>query len=67
MKVFDEDGNELGLKEMIEWWLHHYEGMEHLTEGGNTSPETWFTINVIFRRSLEKIRNSQLKRKNGIK
>ena len=54
-KLFLEDGETAGLEDVIRWWLRHYEGIEHMTEGGNTSPETWYTINTILRRSLEKL------------
>jgi hypothetical protein len=61
--VEEEDGTirTAGLFEVIDWWLEHYEGMEHLTEGGTTTPETWYTINTILRRSFEKIKQSQTK------
>jgi hypothetical protein len=49
------------MNEVVDWWLSHYEGLEHLTEDGNTSPECWYTINTILRRSFEKIKNRKVK------
>ena len=49
------------MEDVVDWWLSHYEGLEHLTEGGNTSPECWYTINTILRRSFEKIKNRKQK------
>jgi hypothetical protein len=65
--IQDLDAEGIGFKQatmedVVDWWLSHYEGLEHLTEGGDTSPECWYTINVILRRSFEKIKNrSKLK------
>jgi hypothetical protein len=44
-----------GLKEVMEWWIEHYEGMEHLTLDGKTNPETWYAVNTILKRCLDKI------------
>lgn len=57
--LYLEDGEEAGLFDVIDWWLEHYEGVEHLTIDGSTSPETWYTITVILRRCLEKIKHSK--------
>ena len=54
-----EDGETPSLQDIIEWWLAHYEGMEHLTEGGTTSPETWYAVNTILRRCLVKIKEGK--------
>jgi hypothetical protein len=59
VKLFNENGEEVSFEEIIDWWLEHYEGLEHLTEGGTSSPETWFTINTIMKRCLEKLRDRQ--------
>jgi len=64
--IQDEDAEGIGFKQatmynVIDWWLEHYEGIEHLTEGGTTSPECWYTINTILRRSFEKIKDSKEK------
>lgn len=59
MELYNKKGETASLTEVIKWWLEHYEGMEHLTEGGKTSPETWFTINTILKRSLKKIRDKR--------
>jgi len=55
MELFNKKGEKASLSEVTKWWLEHYEGFEHLTEGGRTSPETWFTINTILKRCFEKI------------
>ena len=47
-----EGMDEAGLKEVIEWWLEHYKGIEHLAD----NPETWYNINFILERSLNKIK-----------
>ena len=59
MELYNKEGKPVGLKEVIEWWLEHYEGMEHMTEGGNTRPETWFTINTILRRCFKNIKEGE--------
>lgn len=56
MKLFLEDGEEASLEDVLNWWLERYEGLEHLTEGGRTTPETWYTINTILRRNLERLK-----------
>lgn len=53
--LFNEKGESASLEEVVKWWLYHYEGMEHLTLGGSTSPETWYAVTTILRRCLEKI------------
>lgn len=50
-----ESGEAAGLKHVIRWFLDHYEGMEHLTECGDVSPETWYTATTILRRCLDRI------------
>jgi hypothetical protein len=60
VELYLEDGEtHAGLYDVIDWWLEHYEGIEHLTEGGSTSPECWYTINTILRRAFEKINASK--------
>ena len=56
MNLYDENGVSVGLEQVIEWFLEKYEGMEHLTEGGTTSPETWYTVVAILKRNLERLR-----------
>lgn len=58
MELYNEDGKKVFLIDVINWWLEHFEGLEHLTEGSNMSPETWYTINTILRRSIEKIKKT---------
>jgi len=58
MKLYNEKGETASMQEVVEWWLEHYEGMEHLTLGGSTNPETWYTVSTILRRCLEKIKKS---------
>lgn len=53
--LYLENGEKAGMKAVAEWWLEHYEGIEHLTEGGTTSPETWYTVSAILRRCMQKI------------
>jgi hypothetical protein len=53
--LYLENGKKAGLVAVANWWLEHYEGIEHMTEGGTTSPETWYTINTILRRAMSKI------------
>ena len=55
MELYDYQGKQIGLKEVIKWFLEHYEGIEHMTAGGSTDPETWYTITAILRRCLKKI------------
>lgn len=57
--LYTEDGVIAHLEEVIQWFLEKYEGMEHLTEGGVTSPETWYTVTTILKRNLEKIRDKE--------
>lgn len=45
------------LEDVINWFLTHYEGLEHMTEHGVTRPETWYTVTAILRRNLERIKN----------
>jgi hypothetical protein len=45
------------LEDILEWFLHYYEGMEHMTEHGVTNPETWYTVTTILRRNLERIKS----------
>lgn len=56
IELYNQKGETVDFVEVIKWWLEHYEGLEHLTEGGKTSPETWYTINTILRRCFEKIK-----------
>jgi hypothetical protein len=56
MNLYDENGVSVELDQVIEWFLEKYEGMEHLTEGGTTSPETWYTVVAILKRNLERLR-----------
>jgi len=55
MNLYNEKGATVGFEEIIKWWLSHYEGLEHLTEGGTTDPEIWYTITTILKRCLEKL------------
>lgn len=55
VELFLENGEKADIKSVVQWWLKNYEGLEHLTEGGSTSPETWYTINTILRRAFEKL------------
>jgi len=64
-KLYNKKGQPITLQEAVEWWLEQYEGLEHLTEGGITSPETWYTINTILRRNMEKIKRSMEKIKGA--
>jgi hypothetical protein len=57
VKIYNEKGDEVGFDEVIDWWLERYEGLEHLTEGGNTNPESWYAINTILKRCFLKIKN----------
>jgi hypothetical protein len=57
--LYLENGEQAGLFDVIDWFLEHYEGVEHLTIGGSTSPETWYTVTTILKRALEKINHSQ--------
>jgi hypothetical protein len=59
MELYTESGEPASLEDVIEWWLQHYEGLEHLTEGGTTAPECWYTINTILRRCLEQLKNDE--------
>jgi hypothetical protein len=58
LQLFHEDGSPASLRSVIKWFLEHYEGVEHLTEGGTVNPETWYTITAILRRCLERIRDA---------
>lgn len=51
-RLYNEKGEEVGLVEVMRWWLDHYEGMEHLTLGGRTNPQTWYTVSSILRTAL---------------
>ena len=53
----DEIYEQASLEDIINWFLAHYEGLEHMTEHGVTNPETWYTVTAILRRNLERIRN----------
>ena len=55
MELFNEKGEIVSLSEVVEWWLEHYEGLEHMCEKGRTSPECWYTINTILRRCFSQI------------
>lgn len=44
------------LEDVLNWFLTHYEGLEHMTEHGVTNPETWYTVTAILRRNLERIK-----------
>ena len=55
MDLFREDGSYASLRDVMTWFLYHYEGMEHLTEGGKVSPETWYTVTTILRRCVSQI------------
>ncbi len=62
--LFLEDGTRAGLGDVAEWWLEHYEGIEHMTESGTVAPEVWYTINTILRRCFSKFTpTSELNRK----
>ena len=46
---------------MCDWWLKHYEGLEHMLEGGKSSPETMYTITAILGRGFNKLKNGETK------
>jgi len=58
-KGYHTDYETVELDDVIEWFLEHYEGIEHLTDGGSTRPETWYTITSILRRCLQRIKKSK--------
>jgi hypothetical protein len=58
-QFYKADGSVVGFEDMCEWWLQHYEGIEHMTEGGTTSPETWYTVTTILKRSMQKIKDGK--------
>lgn len=62
--LFLENGKKAGLQDVAEWWLEHYEGIEHLTEGGTVAPETWYTINTILRRCFGRFKTAHPNRDN---
>lgn len=64
-ELFLENGEKAGLGHVTEWWLEHYEGIEHMTEGGTVTPETWYTINTILRRCFERFKGEELKSQEG--
>ena len=64
MELYDEKGETVSLQQVIEWWLEHYEGLEHMTEGGRTNPESWYSINTILRRCLTRIDNRKVVKRN---
>ena len=47
------------LYDVVDWWLYNYEGLEHMTEEGKTSPESWYTINTILRRAFTSIKRKK--------
>lgn len=59
-ELYVETANETyemaSLEDVINWFLTHYEGIEHMTEHGVTRPETWYTVTAILRRNLEHIK-----------
>lgn len=54
--LYLDNGQKAGLGDVAEWWLEHYEGIEHMTEGGTVTPETWYTINTILRRCFDRFK-----------
>ena len=64
-ELFLENGEKAGMVAVAEWWLEHYEGIEHMTEGGNTQPETWYTVSTILRRCMDRIANPTKVKQEG--
>lgn len=56
IETADETYEMASLEDIINWFLAHYEGLEHMTEHGVTNPETWYTVTAILRRNLERIK-----------
>lgn len=56
IELYNSKGETVNLEEVVTWWLEHYEGFEHLTEGGRTTPETWYTITTILKRCFKRIK-----------
>lgn len=57
IKTEDDTYEYAFLEDAINWFLAHYEGLEHMTEHGVTNPETWYTVTAILRRNLERIKS----------
>ena len=57
IETSDGTYEQASLEDIINWFLAHYEGLEHMTEHGVTNPETWYTVTTILRRNLEHIKN----------
>jgi len=57
IETTDETYEKASLEDVLNWFLHYYEGLEHMTEHGVTRPETWYTVTAILRRNLERIKN----------
>ena len=58
VETADETYEMASLEDIINWFLAHYEGLEHMTEHGVTNPETWYTVTAILRRNLEHIKKA---------
>ena len=56
VETTDETYTQASLEDVINFFLAHYEGLEHMTEHGVTNPETWYTVTAILRRNLERIK-----------
>ena len=58
VETSDEVYELASLEDIINWFLGHYEGLEHMIEHGVTRPETWYTVTTILRRNLEHIKKA---------
>ena len=58
IETSDETYEKASLEDIIDWFLGHYEGLEHMTEHGITNPETWYTVTAILRRNLNRIKEA---------
>lgn len=58
IETSDETYEQASLEDIIDWFLGHYEGLEHMTEHGITNPETWYTVTAILRRNLNRIKEA---------
>lgn len=53
MPIDSEFGESPGYDDVIDWWLEHYRGLEHL----HVAPEIMYTITSILERSFKKLKN----------
>jgi len=56
-EIYNNKLETITLYEAIDWWLKHYEGLEHLAN----SSEQWYAINTILKRCFEKIKSKMKK------